>query len=487
MKLVDSLSISAGNLVRLKLRTTLTIAGVVIAIATFVAMLSFGAGNQQRIEEQFENLGLFNTVQVYPREKEGEKDTLQIRPLDAAALEELSRIPGVRLAYPYDAFGGTAIFGDSVLETRAQAISMQALQTKLFSGLSTGKLISSDSTREALVTDRFIREVGQIFPDSVIGKQIILSVKIPTIDSGLARVLPPDINYVRNRFREIDFDSIMHRPYVERILRNELNNAMANFLKGYWESPNILIETLTVVGVLQSSGPQSRNMAPIIVGDQVGRRLSASPFSGDPSEMLAALTSGSLFSISPDSSSKTYAHLTLDIDPMVMSQPILDSVKALGFKPFSFAAQFEEIKKFFFYFDLALAVVGLIALVTASLGIINTMVMSVLERRREIGILKSLGADERDIRFLFLTESAVIGLAGSVFGILLGWAITRIASGVAQYFMAKEGITGIDLFALPFWLIGAALALGLVVSLLAGYYPSARAARIDPVEALRNE
>lgn len=487
MKLLDSLAISSGNLIRLKLRTALTIAGVVIAIGTFVSMLSFGAGNQQYIEEQFEKLGLFNMIQVYPQEPSAARDSIPPRPLDRAAMEELGKIPGVRLAYPYDAFNGTATFGDSTFETRAQAISLQALQTRFFSGLRAGHLLTSDSTKEVVVTDHFIREAGMTVPDSAIGKPVVILVKMLTVDSGIAKILPPDRAYIQKRFSEINFDSVRQRSYVERILRTELNSAMSKFLNGYLQCPNILTETLTVVGVLNAGGPQQRNMAPLIVGDRVGRRLSAGVLDGDPSEMMGALTTGKLFLEENDGSGKTFSHITLDLDPKVMIAPIVDSVKALGFKPFSFATQFEEIKKFFFYFDMALAVVGLIALVTASLGIINTMVMSVLERRREIGVLKSLGADDRDIRYLFLTESAVIGLAGSLFGILLGWVITLVASKVARIFMEREGIPEVQLFALPLWLIGAALGLGLIVSLLAGYYPASRAARIDPVEALRNE
>jgi putative ABC transport system permease protein len=115
------------------------------------------------------------------------------------------------------------------------------------------------------------------------------------------------------------------------------------------------------------------------------------------------------------------------------------------------------------------------------------MVMSILERKREIGVLKSLGADEREIRFLFLAESGMIGLLGSVLGITLGWVITRIASAVAKMVMAKEGIPATELFAIPIWLILIALAIGVGVSLLAGFYPASRAAHIDPIEALRNE
>ncbi|NMC44598.1 MAG: FtsX-like permease family protein [candidate division Zixibacteria bacterium] len=115
------------------------------------------------------------------------------------------------------------------------------------------------------------------------------------------------------------------------------------------------------------------------------------------------------------------------------------------------------------------------------------MVMSILERTREIGVLKSLGADDRDIRMLFLVESGVIGTIGAALGIVFGWLITRAASAIAKAMMAKDGFGRIELFALPLWLVLIALGIGIIVSLAAGYYPAARAARVDPVKALRAE
>jgi ABC-type antimicrobial peptide transport system permease subunit len=199
------------------------------------------------------------------------------------------------------------------------------------------------------------------------------------------------------------------------------------------------------------------------------------------------MRSGALFSQSEDGSGKTFPQVTISFDPKVYYKNIRDSVEAMGFRTFSFAAEFEQIQKMFLYLDLALGVIGLIALFTASLGIVNTMVMSITERRKEIGVLKSLGADERDIRWLFLVESGVIGMIGTVMGIFFGWVITRIVSAIAQGYMRREGIPEMDLFSLPPWLILIALGVGVGVSVLAGLYPAARAARVDPVEALRNE
>lgn len=225
----------------------------------------------------------------------------------------------------------------------------------------------------------------------------------------------------------------------------------------------------------------------IIIPASIAARFSSSGFSGNPTEIFSAMSAGTLFARADDPSGKTYSQVTIDFDPKVVYKGIRDSVEALGFRTFSFAAEFEQIQRAFLYFDLALGVIGLIALFTASLGIVNTMVMSITERRREIGVLKSLGADELDIRLLFLVESGVIGMLGTVAGILFGWAITRVVSAIAQAYMRSQGIPPVNVFALPAWLILIALGVGVGVSVAAGFYPAARAARVDPVEVLRND
>ena len=137
----DLLEISLGNLWRMKLRTSLTVAGVIIAIAAFVAMVSFGAGNQQFVEEQFASLGLLHTMQVYPEPDSSEAV------LDLDAIELLSQIPGVNLAYPLDHFEVSVSLGDTTFESSAQALSTAAANTALYSDLLAGTALSSDSNR----------------------------------------------------------------------------------------------------------------------------------------------------------------------------------------------------------------------------------------------------------------------------------------------------------------------------------------------------
>jgi len=226
---------------------------------------------------------------------------------------------------------------------------------------------------------------------------------------------------------------------------------------------------------------------PVIFPIETGLKFGQAGFSGDVTELVTGLSSGKIFESITTESSKHYSRVTIDLMQGYSHGPIMDSVRAMGFRAFSYAEEYEEVSRFFTYFDLGLGVIGLIALFVASLGIVNTMMMTITERRREIGILKSLGADEKEIKLMFLIESALIGTFGSVFGILLGWGISRVASTILKMIMVSQGEDPLELFALPLWLIAAAFALGLIVSLVAGYYPSARAARVDPVEALRYE
>ena len=480
----DLVNISAGNLLRMKLRSILTTSGVIIAIGAFVSMLSFGAGNQEYVEREYRKLGLFTTMQVYPKNT---SDTAAFPKLDNEAISRIAAVPGVNLVYPYDALAVKARCGDSVQNSRAQALPSSAMQTKIFSGLIAGRSFHSDSAREALISVEFARELGFEHADSAVGKTLVVTVSVSKFDSAFAHVLEDRGVLIFDRLKRVRMDSLKHSAYRSRVIRDEANEVLRRFVSGFTDAQESVSEPLTICGVRDMMRGGRIRVEPIIIPFATASRFNAAGFGGSPVELLSRISSGSFFSGADESGGKTFSQVTVDFDPKVLYTSVRDSVEKLGFRAFSFAAQFEEVQKFFFYFDMALGVVGLIALLTASLGIINTMVMSINERRREIGVLKSLGADEIHIRGLFLVESGVIGFAGTVGGILLGWGISRIVSAVARFYMRRENVPEMELFALPFWLILIALALGVGVSMIAGYYPAARAARVDPVQALRND
>ena len=478
--------------------------GVVVAISAFVALVSFGAGTEENIERQYQKLGLFTTMQVYPKsagDRTGQNrngrdrarrdqpvtDTTHYPALDRAALDRLALIPGVNLVYPYDAFNVTVKLGDSTLHSRAQSLTAAAMRTKLFSNIKFGKPFANDSSRQAIISDDLLKSAVHRVSDSIIGKPIVISVHISTIDSGFTHILSDRGETILSRLKKIKLDSLLQSNYRNRVIRTEVNAAAERFMHGFTSAQQVISDTLTVCGVREGTEFGRMDISPVIIPFSTAQKFSQKGFSGDPTELVGMLTQGKLFPDAEATPDKSFEHVTLDLDPHVLNKTVRDSVEAMGYRVFSFAAEFDEIQKAFFYVDLVLSVVGLIALFTASLGIVNTMVMSISERKKEIGILKSLGADESEIRLLFLVESGTIGLFGTVGGILFGWIITRIVSIIGSIYMENQGLPKIDFFALPFWLIFIALGIGVGVSILAGLYPAARAARVDPVQALRNE
>ena len=182
-----------------------------------------------------------------------------------------------------------------------------------------------------------------------------------------------------------------------------------------------------------------------------------------------------------------YSALNVRLKSTQALEPVKKEVKAMGFGTFALADQFREIRRGFLMMDMVLAAVGMIAIVVASLGIINTMVMSILERYSEIGVMKALGARDRDVRRIFLVESGVIGVLGGVAGLALAAVVSGLVNRIINYFLAKQGVPYIDYFDFSWWLGLAALAFSAAVSLAAGVYPAMRAVRVDPVRALRHE
>jgi putative ABC transport system permease protein len=159
----------------------------------------------------------------------------------------------------------------------------------------------------------------------------------------------------------------------------------------------------------------------------------------------------------------------------------------MGFGAFSIVDASRSMGQFFAVLDGFLAIFGSLALAVASIGIVNTLVMAILERRREIGIMKAIGASDADVRGLFFAEAGAMGLVGGAAGVGLGWAIGRLINFATNIYLGRQHFPSAQIWSVPLWLILAAITFSVVVSLLAGLYPAGRAARLDPVQALRYE
>ena len=434
----DIISIAFGNLWRMKLRSFLTISSVVIGIAALVSMMSFGAGMQKNVSNSFKSLALFSTITILPSEmiETTEEDSIIQKKLNDAAVEEISKLPGVKIVFPEDNFPVRVKFGEEYASTTAEAIPAAMGDILSQDQMIAGEFFKSDTANEVVLNKRLMNRLNIEDPDSILGLEIeIISAQVD-ISSAFSML-----------------SGRKSAPFKEKTY------------------------TFKVVGIQEQSNDMGLNIKNLIIPYETAQGIARLGFSS-VFDLLSNITS--------DDKEKQYSTLTVRLESSDNHEAVKDSLDSMGYRTFSLSDQFEEIRKFFLIFDLILGVVGFIALVVASLGIVNTMVMSIIERYREIGILKSLGASDGDIRILFLIESSSIGFTGSIFGLLFGWIISRIASAVAIFFMLKEGAPEVDFFYLPLWLVLLALVFGTVVALTAGLYPSARAAKVDPVQSLRH-
>ncbi len=143
----------------------------------------------------------------------------------------------------------------------------------------------------------------------------------------------------------------------------------------------------------------------------------------------------------------------------------------MGFAAFSLIDVTRNLRTFFAIFDLFLGIFGSLALAVASLGIINTLVMAILERRREIGVLKALGAADRDVRQLFFAEAGVMGLVGGVFGVILGWAIGRAIQFATVIYLKRQGVNAPNIWSVPWWLVLGAIVFAVWSAWRPGFIP----------------
>jgi putative ABC transport system permease protein len=207
-----------------------------------------------------------------------------------------------------------------------------------------------------------------------------------------------------------------------------------------------------------------------------------------PSQRMRKLSLTSIWDFFQSSQQTgSYSSVSVRLASAKYLEPVKKQIEAWGFRTFAVLDQLDEIKKAFIFMDMFLFAVGMIAIVVASLGIINTMVMSILERYKEIGIAKAVGAGDGDVMKIFFFEAGVIGFLGGVFGLILGWVVSMFINLIVNSVLSRQGVPYVNYFSFPWWLVLGAVAFSVLISLIAGLYPALRAAKVDPVVALRHD
>jgi ABC-type antimicrobial peptide transport system permease subunit len=182
-----------------------------------------------------------------------------------------------------------------------------------------------------------------------------------------------------------------------------------------------------------------------------------------------------------------FSAFKIKIDRQDSAATLRKQIENLGLNTTYVGDTISEITQVFTFFKIILAAFGLITLVVAALGTFNTLTISLLERIREVGLLKALGMRNRDIYKLFLTESLIIVITGGAFGIFLGWGLGQGINGFLMMMAVRVHAQPVGLFMTPWFVVAAMGVFSLLVGFLIGWYPARRAVKIDPLDALRYE
>jgi len=453
VKAGDLGELALRNLREAVLRNSLTTLGVAVGVASLVAMLSLGVGLQELATRRLSNSGLFDTVIVTARRnmqgmRRPAANPVGAKPeraLDDDARSEFARLPNVLEVYPQMRFPTEVRYNGNPYSTIVAGVPDSARGNGSYEGIQ-GSFFSGPNADEAILQIEFAKDLSEQTA-TLIGKDLVVR-------------------------------------YAERQAlapQNEAGNGSAtNAVDGGAGGFSIVPreKKLRIVGIVETEPAAGFG------GFGSGRLLI-------PLELASALRAAQVNdlreAVRATTGKPAYASLTVRAKSPAQVEAIETAIKSMGFGTFSLLDATRNLRLFFTIFDLLLAIFGSLALAVATLGIINTLVMAILERRREIGILKALGAADRDVKQLFFVEAGVMGLFGGVLGVGFGWFIGRALTWGTNIYLHRQNLPSAHVFSVPWWLVLGAIVFAVGVSLAAGLYPATRAARLNPVEALRYE
>jgi ABC-type lipoprotein export system ATPase subunit len=420
----DLLRTAFGNLRRRPIRNILTSAGVVIGIVTLVAMVSFGVGVQAEVNRNFEALGLEN-VFISPTFPEDD---------DA-----------------FDPFGFAEPLVPLTPEIAATFSAMPEVE-------SVTPVLNLPSNMEISLV--FAKETFPIrLSDDFGGRGMMGNIAAPEMLAG-------------SPLGEGETEGLVVRANLADALTAKTSKDYADLIG---QEAALMIRlprgetrefTTTIVGVEDSQGYQSADLG-LIERTKIKAWWYGRPdtLNTDGYDML----------------------IVRAIDESVVPT-VLATAEVLGTQAQSLGAVLEIANRVLAVMQALLGSVGGLALLVATLGVANTMMMAIYERTREIGILKALGARNREVRRLFTADAILLGLIGGVVGLILGTLLGRLVDWIGHLYLANEGVTGIGQMSIvPPWLAIGALIFAAFIGVVGGFYPAARAARLDPVAALKHE
>jgi len=432
MRLVDLISLIVDNLKRRKGRVVLTAIGVIIGTAAVVTLISLGAGLKESATSQLWGINDLSNVEVYPGYPEmmgnGPMQITEddIKKITPDVVSQFEAMPGVqRVIIKQSVNAGVEIKLDKLMAWGN------------ITGVNLDDLADMGVAARQGITD--VTGKGTI----VVGSWIENNFYDPNQRPGDEPFEPPDL---MGQTLKVDFI--------------KWNNDGTETRKSM---------RMQVVGVLEETRGEAdysiyMNWDDVIqLNDWVaGRRV--------------------------DYSKQGYNNVTVKATSPEVVIDLAQQITDMGFQAYTPQSQVQSINSFFTIMQVVFGGVGAIALLVAAIGIANTMAMAILERTREIGIMKAIGATNNNILSIFLGEAAGIGFLGGVGGFLLGWAICGVINLLAGSYLTSQSGGGTTLAtSIPVWLPLFSIVFATIVGLISGLYPALSAATLVPVNALKYE
>lgn len=479
MSFYDLMSMSLGNLWRRKLRTILTVLGVLIGTTSIVAMLSLAFGMKQRMMEQYESMGSVTQITVNgggggmdSGSSGSQTDTSTM--LTESNMKMFQEMEHVKAVQPQLSFDGNMTSGrysgygnligvdQSMLDSQElekgenpQAGSSGTLQVIAGNQLITGfgyvqgeEYVDYYSTGELPPIDLMAQihqlQVYNDVADSDTGDQ-----GTTTDDSG-------DTSDSGDSASDTAGDDTATQPVEDNSMldfRIKITGIMAGGLDEY----NTYSQSLLVnIDDLKS---------------YLTKNFGKGKIPGQPKPNGKPLNEW------------VYTTFVVEVDQADNVEDVMQNIQDMGFSASSNKDLIDSAQKSLQIVELVLGGIGMVAFLVAAIGIANTMMMSTYERTKEIGVMKVLGCDMRDIQKLFLAEAGFIGLIGGLVGLLMTFGISL----VLNHFTANmDGING-NISVIPWWLALAAVVFSTLMGMIAGYFPARRAMKLSPLAAIHTE